>query len=97
MFKVRAGTDWGIPALTEAWRATFCPNPPWSTQPIRTSSTCSGAIFARLNDSLITILPSSAAGTAASFPPIFPTAVRTAPANTIFFAIFIPPNFCTKL
>jgi hypothetical protein len=53
-----------------------------------TWSTASGATPALLRASLITIAPSSAAGIVLSEPPMVPIAVRQAPANTTFFAIF---------
>ena len=85
---VTAGTSTGSPALIVACLATFCPRPAWITQPISTSSTCSGLTPARFNASLITIAPRSAAGVVLRAPPILPIAVLHAPANTTFFAIF---------
>jgi hypothetical protein len=61
------------------------------TQPINTSSTCSGLMPALLTASLITIAPNSAAGVLLSPPPILPIAVRHADAITTFFAIVSSP------
>ena len=95
--RVTAGVSIGSPALIEACLATFCPRPAWITQPIRTSSTCSGLTPARLSASLITIEPSSAAGVPLSAPPILPIAVLHAPANTTFCAITYYLHFLKKL
>ena len=36
LFTVIAGTSFGIPAATAAWRAVICPVPAWITWPIKT-------------------------------------------------------------
>ena len=66
LFTVVAPTVLGMPALINAWRAGACPTPAWTTFPIRTSSTSSGLMPARLTASRITTAPSSGAGIEAS-------------------------------
>ena len=63
MLSVVAGTSTGSPAPIAAWRAGFWPRPACSTHPSRTSSTSSGATWARSSAALIAWLPSSVAGT----------------------------------
>src|SRR5882672_2935032 len=78
LFTVVAPTVLGMPALMAAWRAGACPTPACRTFPIRTSSTSSGLIPARLTASRITTAPSSCAGIEESPPMNSPLAVRVA-------------------
>ena len=64
-----------LPALMEAWRATFWPWAAVRMQPNMTSSTCSGFTPARFRASLMTMAPRSAAGVFFSAPPKEPIAV----------------------
>src|SRR5512137_3121259 len=79
---VMAGTVTGSPALITACRAGFWPTPAASTWPMITSSTWSGLTPARASTSLMTMAPSSDAGTLASEPPNLPIAVRAAATMT---------------
>ena len=67
-FTVIAGTLSGMPALSSAWRATFCPRPAWITLPKMTSSSWSPATPARLSASAMATAPSSCAGVPANPP-----------------------------
>ena len=82
LFRVIAGTSLGIPASIAACLATFCPRPPWSTQPYSTSSIVAGSIPALLIASLIAIAPSVLAAVPLSEPPKLPSGVLTALAIT---------------
>ncbi|MCY1221751.1 hypothetical protein D9M72_338200 [compost metagenome] len=82
LLMVIAGTMAGRPALIDAWRAGFWPEPAASTWPMMTSLTCSGLMPARSSAALMTTAPSSGAGILASDPPNLPTAVRAAETMT---------------
>ena len=71
-------TSFGIPALICAWRDGIWPCPAWSTCPITTCWTCSGATSARSSAALIAVPPSSVASRLASPPPSLPIGVRAA-------------------
>src|SRR3954465_6643708 len=73
----------GRPAPREAWRAGAWPCPAGSTQPMMTSCTCSGAIFARSTAARIAAAPSSGAAKPFSSPWKAPIGVRAAETMTI--------------
>jgi hypothetical protein len=56
-FTPHAGTSTGMPALTEAWRAGFCPWPAVRIWPITTSETSAGATPARSSAARIATSP----------------------------------------
>ena len=61
LLTVSAPISFGMPAPIAACRAGAWPTPAWSTSPMITYSTCSGAIPARSRAALIAIAPSSGA------------------------------------
>src|SRR3954469_15323998 len=73
----------GRPAPSEAWRAGAWPWPAGSTQPISTSCTWSGAIFARSTAARMAAAPSSGAAKLFSSPWKAPIGVRAAATMTI--------------
>ena len=73
----------GRPAASEAWRAGAWPCPAGSTQPMMTSSTCSGLILARSTAARIAAAPSSAAANCFSSPWNAPMGVRAAETMTM--------------
>ena len=76
-------TSLGIPALICACREGICPVPAWSTWPMITCCTCSGATSARSSAALMAIPPSSVGCSEESPPPSFPTGVRAEPRITV--------------
>src|SRR5688572_30327054 len=76
LFTVWAGTESGMPARMEAWRAGFMPRPAWRMQPRITSSTWSGRTEARRTASLTATAPRSTADTSLKAPPKLPIGVR---------------------
>jgi hypothetical protein len=79
---VSAGTSFGMPAATAAWRAGAWPAPACSTWPMTTYPTSPGSTPARSRAALMAAAPSAVAGSAASPPPSFPNGVRTAATMT---------------
>src|SRR3954464_7131486 len=73
----------GSPAPSEAWRAGAWPWPAGSTQPMMTSCTSSGRIFARSTAARIAAAPSSGAAKLFSSPWKAPIGVRAAETITI--------------
>src|SRR5258706_9885252 len=73
----------GRPAPSEAWRAGAWPCPAGRTQPISTSCTSSGLIFARSTAARIAAAPSSGAAKPFSSPWKAPIGVRAADTMTI--------------
>src|SRR5687768_11100827 len=73
----------GSPAPSEAWRAGAWPWPAGSTQPIKTSCTSSGRIFARSTAARIAAAPSSGAAKPLSSPWNAPIGVRAAETMTM--------------
>src|SRR5712671_2222761 len=73
----------GRPAPSDACRAGAWPWPAGSTQPMRTSWTCSGLIFARSTAARIAAAPSSGAAKPFSSPWKAPIGVRAAETMTI--------------
>src|SRR6185295_17837638 len=73
----------GRPAPSEAWRAGAWPCPAGRTQPISTSCTSSGRIFARSTAARIAAAPSSGAANPLSSPWKAPIGVRLQPTMTI--------------
>ena len=76
-------TSFGIPALICAWREGIWPCPAWSTWPITTCCTWSGATSARSSAALIAVPPSSVASRLDRPPPSFPIGVRAAERITV--------------
>src|SRR5687768_5910379 len=76
LLTVCAGTESGMPARMEAWRAGFMPRPAWRMQPRITSSTWSGRTDARRTASLTATAPRSTADTSLKAPPKLPMGVR---------------------
>jgi len=72
---VNAGFSTGIPPLTAACRAGFCPSPACSTLPRITWSTSPGLIPLRRSTSLTASAPSSTAGMSFRLPRKLPTAL----------------------
>src|SRR5688572_18958239 len=75
---VTHGTEFGIPAPRDAWRAGACPTPAERTLPIRTCSTSPGEMPARSIAARIAADPRAGAGREDSFPRKEPTGVRAA-------------------
>src|SRR5258706_15762164 len=73
----------GSPAPSDAWRAGAWPCPAGSTQPMMTSVTSSGLIFARSTAARIAAAPSSGAAKPFSSPWKAPIGVRAADTMTI--------------
>ena len=80
---VSEDTSIGMPALICAWREGICPTPAWSTWPITTCCTCSGATSARSSAAPMAMPPRSVGCSDARPPPILPTGVRALPRMTV--------------
>ncbi len=76
-------TSLGIPALICAWREGIWPWPAWSTWPMTTCWTVSGATSARSSAALIAVAPSSVASREERPPPSLPIGVRAAERITV--------------
>src|SRR5437667_185215 len=83
LFTVVQPVPSGSPAPSEAWRAGACPCPAGSTQPMMTSLTSSGRIFARSTAARMAAAPSSGAAKPFSSPWKAPIGVRAAETMTI--------------
>ena len=82
LFTVVAPVASGRPAPRAAWRAGAWPWPAGSTQPMKTSSTFSGASLARSSAAPITCDPSLCAASGDSSPMKRPSGVRAAETMT---------------
>ncbi len=85
LWTVTHGTESGIPAPSEAWRAGACPCPAWRTLPNTTCSTSSGLTPARSRAARMATDPRAGAGSEDSLPRNDPTGVRAAERITRFF------------
>src|SRR5471030_88658 len=85
------------PAPSDAWRAGAWPKPAGSTQPMMTSSTCSGLILARSTAARIAAAPSSVAANCFSSPWNAPRGVRAAETITIGSFMAVPFKYQTRL
>src|ERR1039457_6478361 len=87
----------GRAAPSEAWRAGACPWPAGRTQPMMTSSTCSGLILAGSPAARIAAAPSSEATNCFSSPWNAPMGVRAAETMTIGSFMAVPFKYQTRL
>src|SRR5947209_17105251 len=83
LLTVSEETSLGMPALICAWREGIWPWPAWSTWPMTTCWTSSGATSARSRAALIAVPPSSVASSVDRPPPSFPIGVRAVPRMTV--------------
>src|SRR3954471_9964507 len=89
LLMVSEETSFGMPALIWACREGIWPWPAWSTWPMTTWPTCSGATSARSSAAWMAIAPSSVALMDERPPPILPMGVRAEPRITVLGMSFI--------
>ena len=89
LLTVSEETSFGMPPLICAWREGIWPWPAWSTWPITTCSTWSGATSARSRAAAMALPPRSVASSEERPPPSFPKGVRAVPRMTVLGIVSI--------